>query len=218
MTTPPPLSIERIGYITEYNITDPPVQRIEEMILRQLVEAAVGKLQPSPTFVIYQVLKEQDGQIVLTDKLGNKVNDTDRAPFIFYVFDKDDNNSVKQPDPFFAYYAAHCFMLFILEKGVGVTLTLNDFRKSVPLTDNPPQQGLAIVDVNDLGNLNFVPDGVHSMEAIPIVREALLKVYLPPPPQGKEEKKRTRRPYILVVVITLIILLGLIGGVVYMAF
>jgi hypothetical protein len=99
----------------------------------------------------------------------------------------------------------------------------------------PPQQGLAIVNVDNLTDMNFAPDGHHSVEAIPIVREALLKVFPPPPPppsqdkdqtmQGKEEskdekeeKKRTRRSYILLVIITLVILLGLIGGVVYMAF
>jgi hypothetical protein len=242
MTTPLP-SIERIGYTTHYKTWNSAVPLIEN-ILREVVEAAVGNLQPSPTFVIYQVQVEQDGQIVLLDKSGNKINDTDHAPFIFYVFDEynvTDDWNTSSIVPRLAYYAADCFMLCITREGSSL-VSIQDLQQNRVLMTHPPQQGLAIVDIYDWVDMEFVKDGLHSMEAIPIVREALLKVFPPPPPppspspspsqdkdqtqQGKEESKdekeektrttMTGRPYILLVVITLVILLCLIGGVVYM--
>jgi hypothetical protein len=212
-------------------------------MLREVVEAAVGNLQPSPTFKLYRVgMDATDGQSILVDKSGNKVDDTDRAPFIFSVFDEYDITKRWNPlDGFqndkFTFYAAHCFMIFITQENQPQPWTLPMLLGAPAFTKYPPQGGLAIINIDNLMDMKFVKDGLHSVEAIPIVREALLKVFPPPPPppppsqdkdqtqQGeeeskdeKEEKTRTRRSYILLVVITLIILLGLIGGVVYMAF
>jgi hypothetical protein len=195
-------------------------------MVREVVEAAIGKVNPSPTFVLYSLQKEADGQIFLADESGTKkINDTDRAPIIFCVCDEDD--ITKRWDelllrPLATYSVEHCFLLFMTQDD-GSLWSTEKLRQTRVLMTHPPQQGLAIVNVDGVVELKFAPDGHHSVEAIPIVREALLKVFPPPPPQGKEgskdekeEKTRTGRPYILLVVITLVILLGLIGGVVYM--
>ena len=238
MTTPLPLSIERIGYTTEYPNGNTTIPLIENM-LREVVETAVGVLQPSPTFIRYSLQREADGQLVLLDASGNEVNDTDRAPIIFCVCDvgnitKSWNSS--SIDPRVAYYAAHCFLLCITPN--GSSWSTENLRQTRVLMTHPPQQGLAMVNFIDWVDMKFAPDGRHSVEAIPIIREALLKVFPPSPPpppppsqdkdqtqQGeeeskdeKEEKTRTGRPYILLVIITLVILLGLIGSVVYMTF
>ena len=235
MTTPLPLSIERIGYTTEYPNGNTTIPLIEN-IVREVVETAVGVLQPSPTFIRYIFdIDPTNGQLVLLDASGNKVNDTDRAPIIFCVCDVGDitkswNSS--SIDPRVAYYAAHCFLLCITPN--GSSWSTENLRQTRVLTAHPPQQGLAMVNFIDWVHMKFAKDGVHSVEAIPIIREALLKVFPPPPPpsqdkdqtqQGKEEESKdekeektmTGRPYILLVVITLVILLCLIGGVVYMA-
>jgi hypothetical protein len=162
----------------------------------------------------------------------NKVNDTDRAPVIFCICDEEDVTKRWDStalEPFVAYSVAHCFLLFFIRDG-STKWSIEKLRQTPVLTKHPPQQGLVIVNIDGVVELKFAKDGVHSVEAIPIVREALLKAYTPRPPppshgkdqtiqneDGKTSTTMTRRPYILVVVITLVILLGLIGGMVYMA-